>query len=222
MAVSSLCSLLSCALSSARSTARSAFSVSACEWTDTYSPEAIDIDPAVRPAIPATNMLPPVAWAAATPSTKLAVERMPSFAPKTAARSQPTRSVWWDSLWRTDILASFRPHLRLERSARDGAAALPGSQELGEFHGRPRTGPHLARNRLPILRQDVRAPAAVEMAGLHIQQDIHFPRLECVARKRPAHHFVEQPLESVEHQFQLSEVVRLHYTPFIGACRQKD
>jgi hypothetical protein len=60
------------------------------------------------------------------------------------------------------------------------------------------------------------------MAGLHIQQNIHFPRLECVARKRPAHHFVEQPLESVEHQFQLSEVVRLHYTPFIGACRQKD
>jgi hypothetical protein len=28
-------------------------------------------------------------WAAATPSTRLAVERMPSFAPNTAARSHP-------------------------------------------------------------------------------------------------------------------------------------
>jgi hypothetical protein len=37
-------------LSSARSRARSACSVSACERTDTYSPAAIDMDPAVRPA----------------------------------------------------------------------------------------------------------------------------------------------------------------------------
>jgi hypothetical protein len=34
-----------------------AFSVSACEWTDTYSPAAIDMAPAARPAIPATNTL---------------------------------------------------------------------------------------------------------------------------------------------------------------------
>ena len=36
----------------ARSRARSAFSVSACELTDTYSPAAIDIAPATRPATP--------------------------------------------------------------------------------------------------------------------------------------------------------------------------
>ena len=99
----------------------------------------------------------------------------------------------------------------------DGAAARPDSQELGEFHGRPRTRPHLARNRLSILRQDVHTPAAVETAGLHIHQDIQFPWQECVARKRPAHHFAEQPLESVEHQLQLRKVVRLHCTLFIGA-----
>ena len=45
------------ALSSARSRASSAFSVSACEWTETYSPTAIDIAPATRPAVPATKPL---------------------------------------------------------------------------------------------------------------------------------------------------------------------
>src|SRR6185369_9238723 len=93
MVINSLCSPLSSALSSARSSLRSACSVSACEWTDTYSPAAIDMAPATRPAIPATNKLLRVACAAATPSTRLEVERMPSFAPSTAARSQPVRPV---------------------------------------------------------------------------------------------------------------------------------
>ena len=48
---------------------------------------------------PATTMLLCVAWAAATPSTKLAVDTMPSLAPKTAARSQPMRPVRCRSLW---------------------------------------------------------------------------------------------------------------------------
>jgi len=52
MAASSLCSPLSSALSSVRSSSSSACSVSACEWTDTYSPAAIDIAPATRPATP--------------------------------------------------------------------------------------------------------------------------------------------------------------------------
>src|SRR5579863_4242448 len=100
MAASSLCSPLSSARSSARSRLRSACSVSACECTDTYSPAAIDMAPATRPATPATNTLLRVPCAAATPSTRLAVERMPSFAPKTAARSHPTRPVRCRSRWR--------------------------------------------------------------------------------------------------------------------------
>ena len=52
---------------------------------------AIDIEPAIRPATPATRILLVVAPAAATPSTRLAVETMPSLAPSTAARSQPIR-----------------------------------------------------------------------------------------------------------------------------------
>lgn len=49
--------------------------------------------PATRAATPATMMPWESAPAAATPSTRLAVEIMPSFAPRTAARSQPIRCV---------------------------------------------------------------------------------------------------------------------------------
>jgi len=59
----------------------------------TYSPAAIDMAPATSPAIPAIKRLRCVACAAATPSTRLDVERMPSFAPRTVARSQPMRPV---------------------------------------------------------------------------------------------------------------------------------
>src|ERR1035438_4680545 len=51
----------------------------------------MDIAPATRPATPATRMLERVAWEVATPSIRLAVERMPSLAPNTAARSHPMR-----------------------------------------------------------------------------------------------------------------------------------
>src|SRR5579859_2028755 len=104
MAINSLCSPLSSAWSSARSSSSSACSVSACEWTDTYSPAAIDIAPATRPATPATNTLLWVACAAATPSTKLDVDRIPSLAPSTAARSQAMRPVRCSSLLLTCIL----------------------------------------------------------------------------------------------------------------------
>ena len=49
------------------------------------------IAPATNPARPATSTLFRLASAAATPTIKLAVETMPSFAPSTAARSQPAR-----------------------------------------------------------------------------------------------------------------------------------
>ena len=63
----------------------------ALELTDTYSPTAIDSAPATNAAMPAiSTSLRPVR-AAATPTTTAAVERMPSFAPSTAARSQGAR-----------------------------------------------------------------------------------------------------------------------------------
>jgi len=67
-------------------------------------PAVIDIAPATRPATPATNTLLWVACAAATPSTKLDVDRIPSLAPSTAARSQAMRPVRCSSLLLTDIL----------------------------------------------------------------------------------------------------------------------
>jgi hypothetical protein len=83
------------------------FSLLAWEWTDTYSPAAIAMAPATRPATPATNTLLRVPCAAATPSTKLAVETIPSFAPSTAARSQPMRPVRCRSFWTRGILNAF-------------------------------------------------------------------------------------------------------------------
>ena len=62
--------------------------MSRCVLTETYSPKAIDTAPAARPAIPAVRIGAFSTVAAATPTTMPAVETMPSFAPKTPARSQ--------------------------------------------------------------------------------------------------------------------------------------
>ncbi len=61
------------------------------ELTETYSPAAIDIAPATSPAKPATMTLWCVPAAEATPTIRLAVERIPSLAPRTAALNQPMR-----------------------------------------------------------------------------------------------------------------------------------
>src|SRR5579864_3279997 len=98
MAVNSLCSPTSSAFSSALSRASSAASASACDLTDTYSPAAMDMAPATRPATPATMTLPCVVLVAATPSSKLEVDRIPSFAPNTAARNQPACPRRWRSV----------------------------------------------------------------------------------------------------------------------------
>ena len=68
-------------------------------------PVAVDIAPAVKPAIPVNMMFPWAACAEAAPGTRLAVEMMPSFAPITAARSQPIFSMMCCSLWRLFIVA---------------------------------------------------------------------------------------------------------------------
>src|SRR6188472_4679253 len=73
----------------------SARSESRCELTDTSSPAAIDSAPATSPATPAVTIAAPDAPDAATPRTRLAVETIPSLAPRTAARSQLERWLRW-------------------------------------------------------------------------------------------------------------------------------
>ena len=71
---------------------KSALSVSDWELTETYSPAAIDIAPATKPAIPATRTLPRLDSAAATPTIKLAVETIPSFGTEDGS-AEPTNAV---------------------------------------------------------------------------------------------------------------------------------
>src|SRR6185312_11704582 len=91
MPASSRSSAAGSVASSPRSRSRSAFSVSAWELTETYSPAAIDMAPSASPAAPARRIVAVGALPAATPTIRLAVETMPSLAPSTAARSQPIR-----------------------------------------------------------------------------------------------------------------------------------
>src|SRR5688572_15545248 len=74
--------------SSRRSLASSARSVSRWLLTDTYSPSAMDTAPATNPATPAVRIGPRALVAPATPTTRPAVETIPSLAPSTPARSQ--------------------------------------------------------------------------------------------------------------------------------------
>lgn len=65
------------------------------ELTETYSPAAMDMAPATRPATPAIRTSEVAVDAAATPTIRLAVETIPSLAPRTAARNQPMRETRW-------------------------------------------------------------------------------------------------------------------------------
>src|SRR6478672_8023239 len=100
----------------------SACSASRCELTETYSPAAIDRAPATSPAIPAVTIAAPDAPDAATPNTRLAVDRMPSLAPSTAARNQLDRWLRWTSGRDSDPRTS--PDLACAR-ATSGESAQP-------------------------------------------------------------------------------------------------
>ena len=87
--------------------------MSACELTETYSPAAIAMDPAVRPATPAISTADRDVPDAATPITRLAVEMSPSLAPRTAARSQPMCAVRCRSVWAHQDTSATRRSSRI-------------------------------------------------------------------------------------------------------------
>src|SRR4051812_14978007 len=135
MPASSRSSPLGSARSSRCSSRRSASSVSRWELTETYSPAAIDSAPATRPAMPAVTIAVTDAPDAATPRTRLAVERMPSFAPRTAARSQLDRPLRWTSRWEAACATSSscppgQPPKRPEQPPRDDDGHAPVRFEL--------------------------------------------------------------------------------------------
>ena len=77
------------------------------ELTETYSPAAMAIAPAASLATPAISASCGDDAAEATPITRLAVEMIPSFAPRTAARSHPIRVIRWLSGWSCRTGLSF-------------------------------------------------------------------------------------------------------------------
>src|SRR5579884_1541864 len=111
-----------CAASSAFSLSRSASSVSDWELTETYSPVAIDIAPATSAATPATSTSLLPVEAAATPTRRLAVEIIPSFAPSTAALSHPMRDTLCRSVCLCFIFASFKTLTSPSRESHTKAA----------------------------------------------------------------------------------------------------
>src|SRR5512143_88617 len=149
MAINSARSWAGAVASSCCSRARSARSVSAWELTETYSPAAMDMAPATSPATPATTTWCCVASAAATPMIRLAVDTMPSFAPSTAARSQPIRPERWISRWRGGMRRVVRRPLGGGAPYRPGqlgqiflcsleCAPFPAPREVGEEPAVPR------------------------------------------------------------------------------------
>src|SRR5215471_3469985 len=130
MSASSFSSAARSVANSRRSIARSAFSVSAWELTDTYSPAAIERAPATRPATPARTIWWREEPAAATPTTRLAVDRIPSSAPSTAARNHPILSLRCRSACLIQFLFSLLRKLKQQPDQNFGGKPFIAQREL--------------------------------------------------------------------------------------------
>ena len=78
---------------------------------------------------------------------------------------------------------------------------------MREQHGRSWTSVQLAFHGASILTQDLHAPPGRQLAGLEIEQDFDFPGREAIACGLSPHQFVEEPLEAIEHQLALLDIV---------------
>src|SRR6185295_12771810 len=108
----------------------SACSASRCELTDTYSPAAIDIDPAKRPATPATRTASFEAEDAATPIIRLEIETIASSEPSTAARNHPARPLRCIS---AIAFSSVTCRRRVDEPRRQGDVPIPQLLDV-QFH----------------------------------------------------------------------------------------
>ena len=95
---------------------------------------------------------------------------------------------------------------RRDRLSHPSGAFLALPEKLGELHRRPGSGLHLALDRAAVLAQDFEA-AAAEVARLHVHQNLEFPGLKRVAFQIAANYLREEPLEAVEHDFELNQVI---------------
>ena len=91
---------------------------------------------------------------------------------------------------------------------------------LGELHGRPGAAFHLLLHRLLVLPENLLPLARLDLAVLHIEQEVHLPRLERGADDGPAQELGDQPVEPVQHEFQLNQIFRRHIQ-LIGSWGEK-
>ena len=208
MAASSASSSSGSSASSRRSFSIRARWLSLWLLTETYPPSAMDTAPPTSPAAPAARMGPDSAVAPATPTTIAATETMPSFAPRTPARSQFSRwamsvpcgsvSIWrrssgpaasaWDGSCASMPSAN---HQAPGRASLPAAVTVPpagpgGAPELSfppaQVPGWPEeaaVGPGQAGPREPVPR---RRPSG--QRGARQTEGRRWPR--CAGRRRPA------------------------------------
>ena len=90
-------------------------------------------------------------------------------------------------------------------------------QEIGQLHGWAGAALQLALHGPPILAHGLGPAAGFQLAALNVQKDLDFPGLEAVARNYSARQLAHQPVEAVEHQLQLNQVVCRRHSGVIGS-----
>jgi len=104
----------------------------------------------------------------------------------------------------------------LETRGLYGGATGPFDQELRELHGWAGIGLELPLDGALVLPQYFGAAARLELAGLEVDEDVHFPGLEGVAGDLPALDFADQASEAIEGEFAGFQVVGRGHEGLIG------
>ena len=158
--------------------------------TETYSPAAMLIAPATRPATPAIRIAVRSVVAPATPRTMPATDTMPSLAPSTPALSQLSRSLnpspCGSSAWppmsidAASLMGAFSPiggsgasPLALTRARHSDPQG--GVRGGGLMRGRPLLRRHLPEHAVGVLRMVVRLAAPVPRERCVVPPERHRP-----------------------------------------------